>query len=51
MIKDRNLHLNPGAAGKHGWHKMRTMLRLKLMVKIEKNLEVVELGIRFQLRD
>ena len=24
------LHLNPGAAGKHGFHKVRTMLRFSL---------------------
>ena len=40
------LHLNPGAAGKHGWHKMRTMLRFEINGEKIENLEVVELGIR-----
>ena len=38
------LHLNPGAAGKHGWHKMRTMLRFEINGEKIENLEVVELG-------
>src|SRR5690606_24185089 len=24
------LHINPGAAGREGWHKMRTVVRLKI---------------------
>ena len=40
------LHLNPGAAGKHGWHKMRTMLRFEINGKKIENLEVVELGLK-----
>lgn len=40
------LHLNPGAAGKHGWHKTRTMLRFEINGDKIENLEVVELGIR-----
>ena len=40
------LHLNPGAAGNHGWHKMRTMLRFEINGEKIENLEVVELGIR-----
>lgn len=40
------LHLNPGAAGKHGWHKTRTMLRFEINGEKIENLEVVELGIR-----
>lgn len=40
------LHLNPGAAGKHGWHKVRTLMRFDLNnCKIE-NLEVIELANR-----
>ncbi|UEG52502.1 metallophosphatase family protein [Mucilaginibacter daejeonensis] len=37
------LHLNPGAAGKQGWHKVKTLM--KFCVSIEKihNLEVIEL--------
>lgn len=38
------LHLNPGAAGKQGWHKMRTMLRFEINGEKIENLEVIELG-------
>ena len=38
------LHLNPGAAGKHGWHKMRTMLRFEINGEKIENLEIIELG-------
>ena len=40
------LHLNPGAAGKHGWHKMRTMLRFEINGEKIENLEVIELGLK-----
>ncbi len=40
------LHLNPGAAGKHGFHKIRTMLRFELDNGEIKNLEIIELGSR-----
>lgn len=40
------LHLNPGAAGKHGFHKIRTMLRFELDQKEIKNLEIIELASR-----
>ncbi|GGW73665.1 hypothetical protein DFQ11_10926 [Winogradskyella epiphytica] len=36
------LHMNPGAAGKHGFHKVRTMLRFKIDGKTIKDLEVIE---------
>ena len=37
------LHMNPGAAGKHGFHQVRTLLRFELDAGEIKNLEVVEL--------
>ncbi len=37
------LHLNPGAAGKHGFHKIRTMLRFEINSSNIENLEVIEL--------
>ncbi|MEX6691321.1 metallophosphoesterase family protein [Danxiaibacter flavus] len=37
------LHMNPGAAGKQGWHKVRTLLRFVIDGKEIKNLEVVEM--------
>ncbi|ALU74221.1 metallophosphoesterase family protein [Tenacibaculum finnmarkense] len=40
------LHLNPGAAGKHGFHKVRTMLRFELDKGEIKNMEVIELAKR-----
>lgn len=38
------LHMNPGAAGKSGFHQMRTMLRFKIDGKDIKDIEVIELG-------
>ena len=40
------LHMNPVAAGVHGFHHMRTMLRFKIEGKEIKELEVIELGKR-----
>ena len=37
------LHMNPGAAGKHGFHKKRTMLRFKIEKERIFDLEVIEL--------
>jgi uncharacterized protein len=36
------LHMNPGAIGKHGLHKVRTMLRFTINGKKIDNLEVIE---------
>ena len=41
------LHLNPGAAGKNGMHKVRTMLRFEIDGKDIKNLEIIELEKRY----
>ncbi|MET2985827.1 metallophosphoesterase family protein [Aureibaculum conchae] len=40
------LHFNPGAAGKQGFHKIRTMLRFEIDGSKIENLEVIELGKR-----
>ena len=40
------LHMNPGAAGKQGWHKMRTIVSFAIEGKEIKNCEVIELGER-----
>ena len=40
------LHLNPGAAGKQGWHKVRTLMRFQITEDRIENLEVIELGNR-----
>ena len=38
------LHLNPGACGKVGWHKVRTMMRFSIEGKNIKDVEIIELG-------
>ena len=38
------LHINPGAAGKQGWQKVRTIIRFVIDGKEIKNCEVIELG-------
>ncbi|GLB54021.1 phosphoesterase [Neptunitalea chrysea] len=37
------LHMNPGACGKHGFQKIRTMLRFEIDKEEIKNLEIIEL--------
>jgi putative phosphoesterase len=41
-----HLHMNPGAVGISGFHKIRTLLRFEIEGNEIKNLEVVELGLR-----
>lgn len=46
VMNDKNLnllHMNPGAAGKQGFHKKRTMLRFQIDAKNIAGLEVIEL--------
>jgi putative phosphoesterase len=40
------LYMNPGAAGKQGWHKMRTIVRFVIDGEEIKDCEVIELGSR-----
>lgn len=40
------LHINPGAAGNQGWHKVRTLVRLTIDGTNMKDCEVIELGKR-----
>ncbi|RYF82060.1 MAG: metallophosphoesterase, partial [Chitinophagaceae bacterium] len=40
------LHMNPGAAGKQGWHQVRTLLRFTIDGADIKDCEVIELGKR-----
>jgi uncharacterized protein len=40
------LYMNPGAAGKQGWHKIRTIIRFAIDGSEIKNCEVIELGKR-----
>ncbi|MFT3793212.1 metallophosphoesterase family protein [Flavobacterium sp.] len=44
--KHNLLHMNPGAAGIHGFHQVRTMLRFVIEGDKIKDLEIVELGKR-----
>lgn len=40
------LHINPGAAGKEGWHKKRTLVKFCITEEKIHTLEVIELGNR-----
>lgn len=42
--KNNLLHMNPGAAGKSGFHKVRTMLRFVIDDDKIKDLEIIEIG-------
>jgi hypothetical protein len=45
------LHINPGACGIEGWHKMKTILRFELCGGQLTNLELIELGPRAKITD
>jgi len=40
------LHMNPGAAGRQGWHAVRTIIRFTIDGSNMKDCEVIELGSR-----
>jgi putative phosphoesterase len=44
--KYKLLHINPGAAGIHGFHKIKTLVRFTIDADKIKDLEVIELGER-----
>jgi len=49
VMPDRNLqflHINPGACGNDGWHKVKTLIRFTLHEGAISNLQVIELGSR-----
>ena len=49
IIRDKErgmIFINPGAAGNHGLHHMKTLVRLELHQKEIKKMEVIELGKR-----
>ena len=47
MDKQRGiLHINPGACGRHGFHRMRTVVRFGIERGRVVDLEVIELGLR-----
>ena len=45
----QHLHMNPGAAGIHGFHRIRTMLRFGIQTGKVIEPEVIELGLRGKL--
>jgi hypothetical protein len=48
-MPDRNnklLHMNPGAAGIHGFHKFRTIMRFTIHEEKIDDVEAIELGLR-----
>ncbi len=54
VIPDKKLnllHMNPGAAGKEGFHQMRTLLRFSIHKGKIENAEVIELGLRTILNE
>lgn len=47
IMNDKNnqcLHMNPGAAGNSGFHKVRTLIRFEVTEGTIQNAEVIELG-------
>ncbi len=40
------LYINPGAAGNHGFHQIKTIVRFEIIGTEMKNMEVIELGKR-----
>jgi predicted phosphodiesterase len=44
------LFVNPGAAGQHGFHTMKTIVRFEIAAKEIRNMEVIELGKRASIR-
>lgn len=53
VMRDKRLgflHINPGAAGVHGFHRMKTLVRFTLEEGVIKDLDVVELGLRGEIK-
>ena len=49
-IKSKNiLYLNPGAAGKYGFHKVRTMVKFEIRNQNIENMNIIELGKRSKI--
>jgi hypothetical protein len=44
--KNNMLYVNPGAAGNHGFHAIKTIIRMELVESKIKSMEVIELGKR-----
>lgn len=53
IIPDKKLnllHINPGAAGNEGFHKVKTFVRFSITGKKIHDLEVIEIGSRYQIK-
>ena len=49
-LKSKNiLYINPGAAGKNGFHKIRTMIKFEVVNKKIENMNIIELGKRSKI--
>ena len=49
-LKSKNiLYLNPGAAGKFGFHKIRTMIKFEIINKEIEKMNIIELGNRSKI--
>ena len=49
VMPDRELnllHINPGACGVEGFHRVKTLVRFDILESKIQNLEVIELGLR-----
>lgn len=44
------IHINPGACGNHGFHKIKTLVRFEIEDHNIQNLEVIEIGLRGQIQ-
>jgi len=54
VISDKKLnllHLNPGAAGKEGFHKLRSLMRFSIEGGKIQHLELIELGLRSTIHE
>ena len=49
LKQDNLLYINPGAAGNHGFHYMKTLVRFDLSNREIRNMEVIEIGKRGEL--
>ncbi len=49
VVRDKKLgllHMNPGAAGRHGFHKVRTLIRFEIEAARIQHADIIELGPR-----
>ena len=43
---NKMLYINPGAAGVHGFHKVKTIIRFEINQGVISNMQAIELGER-----